>query len=121
MGDKILYLFKLEYSWYEGEHQSTILAIAKEKEEIEKDLQEIANSINSDGKKENVIEYKPHAYREIVSILEQKGYMVCYFLSDPEYEVEETRFLKRIGAYKYMVLNKVEKVEWKRLKNLKNC
>ena len=44
MEDKILHLFKLEYSWYEGEFQSTILATTREKEEIEQDIREIANS-----------------------------------------------------------------------------
>ena len=34
MEEKILHLFKLQYSWYEGEFDSTILATTKEEEEI---------------------------------------------------------------------------------------
>ncbi|MBI3026612.1 hypothetical protein HYY70_00725 [Candidatus Woesearchaeota archaeon] len=85
MEGKILHLFKLQYSWYEGEFDSTILATTKEKEEIEHDLREIANSIIIDRKKEDAVDCKPVAYQGIISILEQKGYTVCYFLSDPEY------------------------------------
>ena len=52
MEDKILHLFKLQYRWYEGEFDSTILATTKEKEEVEQDLREITSSIRIDRKKE---------------------------------------------------------------------
>ena len=118
MENKILHLFKLQYSWYEGEFQSTILATAKEKEEIEQDLKEIASSIRIDRKKEEgAHDCLPEAYRRIVNFLEQKGYTVCYFLSDPEYYVEEIGFLKSVKLYKYGIINEVQKIERKRLKN----
>ena len=121
MEDKILHLFKLQYSWYEGEFQSTILATAKEKEEIEQDLKEIASSIRIDRKKEEgAHDCLPEAYRRIVNFLEQKGYTVCYFLSDPEYYVEEIGFLKSVKLYKYGIMNEVQKIERKRLKNARN-
>ena len=121
MENKILHLFKLQYSWYEGEFQSTILATAKEKEEIEQDLKEIASSIRIDRKKEEgAHDCLPEAYRRIVNFLEQKGYTVCYFLSDPEYYVEEIGFLKSVKLYKYGIINEVQKIERKRLKNARN-
>ena len=121
MEEKILHLFKLQYSWYEGEFGSTILATTKEKEEIEQDIREIASSIRIDRKKEECAhDCLPEAYRRIVNFLEQKGYTVCYFLSDPEYYVEYIRFLKSIKLYKYGIMNKFQKTEWKRLKNARN-
>ena len=117
MEDKTLHLFKLQYSWYDGEFQSTILATTREKEEIEQDIREIARSLNRDGKKENLVDYKPNAYRRILNVLEQKGYMVCYFLSDPEYYVEEVGYIKNARLHKYGIIHLKEKTEWKRLKN----
>ena len=118
MENEILHLFKLQYSWYEGEFQSTILATTKEKEEVEQDLREITSSIRIDRKKEEgAHDCLPEAYRRIVNFLEQKGYMVCYFLSDPEYYVEEIGFLKSVKLYKYGIMNEVQKIERKRLKN----
>ena len=121
MEEKILHLFKLQYSWYEGEFGSTILATTKEEEEIEHDLKEIANSIRIDRKKEDAVDCKPEAYRRIISILEQKGYIVCYFLSDPEYYVDEVCYIKNIRQHKYGIIHLTKKTEWKRLKNLKNA
>ena len=117
MENEILHLFKLQYSWYEGEFQSTILATAKEKEEIEHDLKEIGNSIRIDRKKEDTVDCKPEAYRRIISILEQKGYIVCYFLSDPEYYVDEVCYIKNIRQHKYGIIHLTKKTEWKRLRN----
>ncbi|MEK6828315.1 MAG: hypothetical protein AABX78_03110 [Nanoarchaeota archaeon] len=117
MEDKILHLFKLEYSWYEGEFQSTILATTREKEEIEQDIREIANSIRIDRKKEDAFDCKPEAYRRIVNALVQKGYVVCYFLSDPEYYVDEVGYIKNARLHKYGIIHLTKKIEWKRLKN----
>ena len=122
MEEKILHLFKLQYSWYEGEFGSTILATTKENEEIEQDLREIANSIRINRKKEEgAHDCLPEAYRRIVNFLEQKGYTVCYFLSDPEYYVDDVGFIKNIRLHKYGIMHLKEKTEWKRLRNLKNC
>jgi hypothetical protein len=117
MEEKILHLFKLQYRWYEGEFGSTILATAKEKEEIEQDLREIANSIRIDRKKEDAVDCKPEAYRRIISILEQKGYIVCYFLSDPEYYVDEVGYIKNARLHRYGIRHLTKKTEWKRLRN----
>lgn len=120
MEDKILHLFKLEYSWYEGEHQSTILAAAKEQEEIEQDIRDAANSLKTYQIEEKVRIYKSDAYQKIISILEQKGYMVCYFLSDPEYYVDDVGFIDNIKIQKFGIIHRTKKIEWKRLKNARN-
>ena len=116
MEDKILHLFELHYTWYEGEHDSTILATTKEQDEVEKDLKEAAKSIRIDEKKEKAVDCKPEAYRRIIDILRQKGYTVCYFLSNREYYVREGEIIKRTKCRKYKIDHLIEKREWKRLR-----
>ena len=111
-----LNLFKLQYTWYDGEHQSTILATKKEQNEIEEDLKEAASSIRIDRKKEKAVDCLPEAYRRIIDILRQKGYVVCYFLSDPDYYVREAEIIKRTKSRKYRIEHLMEKSEWKRLR-----
>ena len=116
MEDKILHLFELHYTWYEGEHDSTILATTKEQDEVEKDLKEAAKSIRIDEKKEKAVDCKPEAYRRIIDILRQKGYTVCYFLSNREYYVREGEIIKRTKFRKYKIEHLIEKSEWKKLR-----
>ena len=111
-----LHLFELHYTWYEGEHNSTILATTKEQDEVEKDLKEAVSSIKIDREKENAVDCLPEAYRRIIDILRQKGYVVCYFLSDPEYYVREAGLIKRTKFGKYKVEHRIKKTEWKRLR-----
>ena len=111
-----LHLFELHYRWYEGEHESTILATPKEQDEVEKDLKEAVSSLKIDREKENAVDCLPEAYRRIISILEQKGYVVCYFLSNREYYVREGEFIKKIKLRKYRIEHLIEKTEWKRLR-----
>ena len=114
--DKILHLFKLHYTYYEGEHQSTILATTKEQNEIEKDLKEAVNSVKINRKEENLSDCVPEAWERVINILKQKGYVVCYFLLHPDYYVEEAGIIKGTKPRKYKILNLIEKTEWKRLR-----
>ena len=82
-------LFELHYTWYENEHESTILATPKEQDKIEEDLKEAAGSIEFDQIKEKAAVYLDDAYRRIIGILKQKGYIVCKFVFDHEYHVDE--------------------------------
>lgn len=111
-----LNLFELHYTWYEGEHDSTILATKKEQNEIEKDLKEAVSSIKINREKENAVDCLPEAYRRIIEILRQKGYVVCYFLSDREYYVREGGLIKRTRFGKYKIEHLIEKREYKRLR-----
>ena len=108
-----LNLFELHYTWYEGEHDSTILATPKEQDEIEKDLKEAASSIKIE---ENLRDCPPEAYKRIIDILRQKGYVVCYFLSNREYYVREGEIIKRTKFRKYKIEHLIEKSEWKKLR-----
>ena len=113
MEDKRLRLFNLHYRWYEGEHESTILATTKEQNEIEKDLKEAASSIKIE---ENLRDCLPEAYRRIINVLKQKGYLECSFFLDPEYYVKEAEIIKRTKSRKYRIEHLMEKSEWKRLR-----
>ena len=108
-----LNLFELHYTWYEGEHQITILATTKEQDEIEKDLKEAASSIKIEG---NLHDCLPEAYRQIIGILRQKGYIVCFFISDQNYYVREAEIIKKTKSRKYKIEHLIEKSEWKRLR-----
>ena len=116
MEDKRLRLFNLQYTWHEGEHQSTILATTKEQNEIEKDLKEAASSVKIDRKKENAVDCLPEAYRRIIDILKQKGHIECSFFLDPDYYVEEAGLIKRTKFGKYRVEHLIEKSERKILR-----
>ena len=108
-----LHLFELHYRWYEGEHESTILATPKEQDEVEKDLKEAVNSVKIE---EHLHDCLPEAYRRIIDILRQKGYAVCYFLSNREYYVREAGLIRRNKPRKYKIEHLIEKSEWKRLR-----
>ena len=113
MEDKRLRLFNLQYTWYEGEHDSTVLATTKEQNEIEKDLKEAASSIKIE---ENLRDCLPEAYRRIISILRQKGYIECSFFLDPDYYVEEMGIIRKTKFGKYGIKHLIEKSERKRLR-----
>ncbi len=109
-----LNLFELHYTWYEGEHNSTILATTKEQDEVEKDLKEAVNSVKINRKEENLSDCVPEAWD--INILKQKDYAVCCFLLHPDYYVEEAGIIKGTKPRKYKILNLIKKAEWKRLR-----
>ena len=110
--NKRLHLFNLQYTWYEGEHQSTILATTKEQDEIEKDLKEVASSIKIERYLSDCL---PEAYIRIIDILMQKGYIECSFFLDPDYYAKD-ELVKKTKSHKYRIENLIEKKEWKRLR-----
>lgn len=111
-----LNLFKLQYSWHEGEFQSCILATTKEQKQIEKDLKEAASSVKIDEKKEKDVDCLPTAYDKIVNILTRKGYTVCYFIKDPVYSVKGAELIKEDKPRVYEIEQRKEKIEWKKLR-----
>ena len=116
MENERLNLFELHYTWYEHEHQSTVLATPKEQNKIEEDLKEAANSIEFDQIKEKKVVYKDDAYRRIIDILRQKGYIVCNFLLHPEYHVDEIGIVRGTKFLKYGIIHLTEKTERRRLR-----
>ena len=116
MEEKRLHLFKLHYTYYESEHQITILATTKEQNEIEKDLKEAVNAVKINRKEENLSDCVPEAWERVINILKQKDYAVCSFLFDPDYYVEEAGIIKGTKPRKYKILNLIKKTEWKRLR-----
>ncbi|MBI2558509.1 hypothetical protein HYW20_04255 [Candidatus Woesearchaeota archaeon] len=116
MENERLNLFELHYTWYEHEHQSTILATPKEQDKIEEDLKEAATSIEFDEIKEKEAVYKDDAYRRIINILRQKGYIVCNFIFDPEYHVDEIGIVRNTKYLKYGIIHRIKKTECKRLR-----
>ena len=93
-------IFKIEYDWYEGEHDETLIGKNVEREEFEKDLVEARDFAKSLlGKKEDMgdylgkgysIECLPKYYEQIIWFLtEKKGYIICYFDEDINYSVDD--------------------------------
>ena len=106
-------LYKIEYSWYEDEHEETLLAKNVERKEFEKDLIEARNFakslIGKEIKEDNylgkgyAVECLPEFYDQIIWFLtEKKGYIECYFDKDITYDVGD------FGAGKNIQLEKRE-------------
>ena len=115
MESERLNLFELHYTWYEHEHQSTILATPKEQDKIEEDLKEAAGSIEFEQIKEREAVYLDDAYRRIIGILKQKGYIECRFVFDHEYHVDEIGHVGDTKYLKYGIIHFIEKSERKLL------
>lgn len=93
-------IFKIEYYWYEGEHEEILLAKDIEEEQFEKDLIEAKKfTENLKGKEIKNGEYPgkgyrveslPDFYRQIILFLEQKkGYIKCDFNNDLSYIIDD--------------------------------
>ena len=93
-------LFKLEYDWYEGEHEEMLLSKDVELKEFDRDLIESKNfAISLIGKKvENnnflgkgyAVECLPEFYQQIIwFLINKKGYIKCSFNEDFSYRVED--------------------------------
>ena len=92
--------FKLEYYWYEDEHEETILIKDVKREEFEKDLLEakqFAEKIKGieikEGKylgKGYKIECLPEFYEQVIWFLtEKKQYKECQFNGDISYIIDD--------------------------------
>ena len=93
-------IFKIEYSWYEGEHEETFIGKAVEQNEFGKDLVEARDFAKSlIGKKAGAgncmgkgysIECLPEYYEQIIwFLLEKKGYVECCSDEAVSYDVND--------------------------------
>ena len=94
-------IFKIEYDWYEGEHEEILLGKNIDKKKFEKDLIEaknfalglIGNEIkNKDylGKGYSV-ECLPEFYEQIIwFLINKKGYIECYFDENTKYNIDDS-------------------------------
>ena len=105
---KPLNLFKLQYSWFEGEFQSCIFATKKDKSEVEKDLKEAVSSVKIDWEDEKDVDCLPTAYERVIETLENKGYSPCYFIEDPVYITMEWK-KKRDKKFRVYTIENEEK------------
>lgn len=114
-------IFKIEYNWYEDDHEEILLGKAIEREEFEKDIlkaKEFAESLMGieikDGEylgKGYHIDCLPEYYEQIIWFLTEKlGYIRCYYDSDIDYDVDDISN-KKIGITKSE--KKIERSELK--------
>lgn len=123
-----LNIFKIEYYWYEGEHEETLLVKDVEREEFEKDLleaKEFAERLRGIKIKEGEylgqgyrVECLPEFYKQTIwFLIEKKGYKECQFNEDISYTIDD-------GPNKEINITKDEKTtkttELKRLTQNRN-
>jgi len=93
-------IFKLEYDWYEGEHEETLLGKETTEQEFEIDLikaRKFAESLIGNKVKRGDyygrgyrIECLPEYYEQIVWFLIKKlKYIKCYFRNNISYDVSD--------------------------------
>ena len=111
---KQINLFKIEYNWYEGEHEEILLGKAITEEQFEFDLKEAKKYVQSQiGKKDKKskwnVECLPEYYRELLDYLVKKHkYQVCSIDNNISYEVDDN-FDKKISITKHkQVINREE-------------
>lgn len=108
-----LIIFKIEYDWYEDEHEEILLAKNIEREEFEKDLikaKEFAESLIGTEVKEGEylgkgysVDCLPEYYEQIVWFLTLKlGYIECYYDNKISYSIYD-------DSDKKISLTKIEK------------
>jgi len=103
-------VYKIEYFWFEGEHEYTLLVKDAEREEFEKDLIEARDfAVSLLGKEElnyNIdylgkgytVECLPQYYEQIIWFLtEKKGYIEAYLNEYVSYEIDDD-FSKKISV-----------------------
>lgn len=94
-------IFKVEYDWYEEEHEETLLSKNVEREEFEKDLIEakkFAKSLISKKTEKGdylgkgySVECLPEYYEQVVWFLtEKKEYSECNFDEDITYNINDS-------------------------------
>jgi hypothetical protein len=93
-------IFKIEYFWYEGEHEEVLLGKNIEREEFERDIikaKEFAESIMKNEIKEcdylgkgYRVNCLPEYYEQIVWFLTEKvGYILCSFEEKINYQIDD--------------------------------
>jgi|SRR3989338_4255392 len=107
-------IFKIQYDWYEGEHNEILVGKAVELQQFEKDLVEAKKFAESLlGKKVKKGEYLgkgysveclPEFYEQILWFLVEKlGYKYCDYDTDICYDIDD-------GYKKKIKVTKVEKI-----------
>lgn len=81
----VLNIFKLEYNWFEGEHDEILLAKEVEQKEFEKDLVKAKKIAKG---------HLPDIYEQIIEFLIKKGYSKCKLNEDSSYIVNDDVFRK---------------------------
>jgi hypothetical protein len=95
-----LNIFKIEYHWYEDDHEETLLAKAIEREDFEKEIikaKEFAESLRGieikDGEylgKGYRVDCLPEYYEQIIWFLPEKlGYIICHFDERINYSIDD--------------------------------
>ena len=111
-------IFKIEYNWYEGEHEDMLIGKKVNINQFEKDLAKAKRFARGlCGKKCEgdylgkgySVECLPQFYEQILWYLTYKlGYIYCYYDNDISYSIDDTH-KKKILAIRYQ--NKTEKKE----------
>jgi len=102
-------IFKIEYYWYEGEHEETFLGKDVNKDEFEKDLLEARNfaeKLKGVEIKEGEyfgrgyrVECLPEFYNQIIwFLINKKEYKECQLNEDISYAIDDSN--KEIGITK---------------------
>lgn len=113
-------IFKIEYDWYEGEHEEILLAKEIEPEKFAEDLIEARKFAESlIGIEIKDYDYLgkgysvgclPEFYNQIIWFLtNKKGYSLCYLDKDTSFRVEDGDNNKKIYIIK--LKNKIERSE----------
>lgn len=103
-------IFKLQYDWYEGEHEEMLIGKAVEIQQFEKDVIEAKNFAEDlKGKviekgqylgKGYRVECLPAFFEQIAWYLVEKlGYQYCHYDADTHYDVDDD-FKKKIKVTK---------------------
>ena len=106
-------IFKVQYDWYDGEHQEILVGKAVEVQQFEKDLakaKHFAESLRGKEVKKGgylgkgySVECLPEFYEQILwYLIEKLGYKYCDYDADAHYDVDD-------GAGKNIKITKVEK------------
>ncbi len=93
-------IFKVEYSWYEGEHEETLLGKEVERDEFERDIikakkfaESLLGKVIEKGEylgKGYRVNCLPEYYAQIVWFLtERLGYIICYSDEEIDYSVDD--------------------------------
>jgi len=93
-------IFKIQYDWYEGEHNETLVAKDVEDLEFEKDILEaraFAESLKGIEIKDYdylgkgySVECLPQFYEQIIWFLvNKKGYLTCFYDNEISYDIGE--------------------------------
>ncbi len=112
-------IFKIEYNWYEDDHEEVLLGKNVEREEFEEDLikaKEFAESLIGIEIKEGEylgkgyrVDCLPEYYSQIIWFLTEKlGYIICRYDIKITYDINDHQH-KKIGIVKSV--RKIEQIE----------